>query len=140
MTATDIQLIETIRVQPGRHVPLLAGHQKRLEASCEALGYPWPGAALHAALHLHVSQLDVNNSHRLRLLLGADGRYSLESNPLAPTPEPVRLSLRSVPLQAESFWLQHKTTRSEEHTSELQSLMRISYAVFCLKKKNTISI
>src|SRR3546814_3460638 len=31
-------------------------------------------------------------------------------------------------------------TRSEEHTSELQSLMRISYAVFCLKKKNTIYI
>src|SRR3546814_8903199 len=30
--------------------------------------------------------------------------------------------------------------RSEEHTSELQSLMRISYAVFCLKKKNTYSI
>src|SRR3546814_1591841 len=29
--------------------------------------------------------------------------------------------------------------RSEEHTSELQSLMRISYAVFCLKKKNTQS-
>src|SRR3546814_3164759 len=28
--------------------------------------------------------------------------------------------------------------RSEEHTSELQSLMRISYAVFCLKKKNKI--
>src|SRR3546814_9398841 len=28
-------------------------------------------------------------------------------------------------------------TRSEEHTSELQSLMRISYAVFCLKKKRT---
>src|SRR3546814_1250483 len=28
--------------------------------------------------------------------------------------------------------------RSEEHTSELQSLMRISYAVFCLKKKNTV--
>src|SRR3546814_10879372 len=29
----------------------------------------------------------------------------------------------------------HGRTRSEEHTSELQSLMRISYAVFCLKKK-----
>src|SRR3546814_6671115 len=29
------------------------------------------------------------------------------------------------------------SNRSEEHTSELQSLMRISYAVFCLKKKNT---
>src|SRR3546814_4976215 len=33
--------------------------------------------------------------------------------------------------------LGHCTMRSEEHTSELQSLMRISYAVFCLKKKNT---
>src|SRR3546814_7528957 len=30
----------------------------------------------------------------------------------------------------------HTYIRSEEHTSELQSLMRISYAVFCLKKKN----
>src|SRR3546814_2913135 len=31
-----------------------------------------------------------------------------------------------------------KARRSEEHTSELQSLMRISYSVFCLKKKNNI--
>src|SRR3546814_2876543 len=30
-----------------------------------------------------------------------------------------------------------RSTRSEEHTSELQSLIRISYAVFCLKKKKT---
>src|SRR3546814_10317997 len=30
--------------------------------------------------------------------------------------------------------------RSEEHTSELQSLMRISYAVFCLKKKKQLTI
>src|SRR3546814_2361801 len=30
----------------------------------------------------------------------------------------------------------YENSRSEEHTSELQSLMRISYAVFCLKKKN----
>src|SRR3546814_2316773 len=32
------------------------------------------------------------------------------------------------------------SVRSEEHTSELQSLMRISYAVFCLKKKNKTNI
>src|SRR3546814_7168907 len=35
---------------------------------------------------------------------------------------------------------QFRDDRSEEHTSELQSLMRISYAVFCLKKKNKKSI
>src|SRR3546814_6700059 len=40
------------------------------------------------------------------------------------------------------FWRLRKIMniiRSEEHTSELQSLMRISYAVFCLKKKKTKS-
>src|SRR3546814_5605693 len=40
---------------------------------------------------------------------------------------------RHLDQQAVSHHLAH---RSEEHTSELQSLMRISYAVFCLKKKN----
>src|SRR3546814_1567545 len=35
--------------------------------------------------------------------------------------------------------LVHGFRRSEEHTSELQSLMRISYAVFCLKKKRRIT-
>src|SRR3546814_5621365 len=35
----------------------------------------------------------------------------------------------------ESRWITGAEARSEEHTSELQSLMRISYAVFCVKKK-----
>src|SRR3546814_8121388 len=37
--------------------------------------------------------------------------------------------------RAFAWGLPHVERRSEEHTSELQSLMRISYAVFCLKKK-----
>src|SRR3546814_4283979 len=36
-------------------------------------------------------------------------------------------------------FVQQLQNRSEEHTSELQSLMRISYAVFCLKKKNKLN-
>src|SRR3546814_2714691 len=49
----------------------------------------------------------------------------------------------SVMAKGPTGWTVHSSTlqsislrRSEEHTSELQSLMRISYAVFCLKKKN----
>src|SRR3546814_6293779 len=42
---------------------------------------------------------------------------------------------RSAPINVGSFNFECVPTRSEEHTSELQSLMRISYAVFCLKKK-----
>src|SRR3546814_1144606 len=38
-----------------------------------------------------------------------------------------------------SFVIKLVQRRSEEHTSELQSLMRISYAVFCLKKKQEIT-
>src|SRR3546814_5290392 len=41
-----------------------------------------------------------------------------------------------VPVMAALKTLYGGRGRSEEHTSELQSLMRISYAVFCLKKKN----
>src|SRR3546814_10648167 len=52
------------------------------------------------------------------------GGISPEVLPLWSAP-PGQMRLRSLPQQA----------RSEEHTSELQSLMRISYAVFCLKKK-----
>src|SRR3546814_7550736 len=62
--------------------------------------------------------------------------------------EALRLRGRAAAL-AERHHLDHTHTRprrkgqhirSEEHTSELQSLMRNSYAVFCLKKKNTNDI
>src|SRR3546814_13920273 len=42
--------------------------------------------------------------------------------------------IQQIAERSEGAW---KPSRSEEHTSELQSLMRISYAVFCLKKKKT---
>src|SRR3546814_20413677 len=55
-------------------------------------------------------------------------------SPAAPSTETARLLACGIvagPLFLAVFMIQ----RSEEHTSELQSLMRISYAVFCLKKK-----
>src|SRR3546814_4176061 len=51
------------------------------------------------------------------------------------TPLP-RGTLGAVCIQRIQIMAHARWTRSEEHTSELQSLMRISYAVFCLKKKN----
>src|SRR3546814_9574364 len=44
---------------------------------------------------------------------------------------------RDLQTQPQALLLLSGGSRSEEHTSELQSLMRISYAGFCLKKKNT---
>src|SRR3546814_7034440 len=59
----------------------------------------------------------------------------------APTRKPVIAGSRDLPPPAPcphraAWWRSPRLpARSEEHTSELQSLMRISYAVFCLKKK-----
>src|SRR3546814_6743685 len=47
----------------------------------------------------------------------------------------IHLGRQPDPMCGESIWKDVPGVRSEEHTSELQSLMRISYAVFCLKKK-----
>src|SRR3546814_1835781 len=47
----------------------------------------------------------------------------------------VRLPLAQTRKPRSAAYLEKFAQRSEEHTSELQSLMRISYAVFCLKKK-----
>src|SRR3546814_2921280 len=62
---------------------------------------------------------------------------SADSQPLPP---PQLHALRSILRETVSNAIKHSACtmlrRSEEHTSELQSLMRISYAVFCLKKKN----
>src|SRR3546814_7021370 len=61
--------------------------------------------------------------------------YYLKPQPSSP-PEPDKhqLFIVSPPIDTETLLA---NARSEEHTSELQSLMRISYAVFCLKKKKT---
>src|SRR3546814_2858678 len=49
------------------------------------------------------------------------------------------LRTHTSPVQIRTMMSQEPPIRSEEHTSELQSLMRISYAVFCLKKKKITS-
>src|SRR3546814_8527816 len=69
--------------------------------------------------------------HRAQRLAGAtglDGRCRL----YYARPDARRVDLRRWRLDRQRL---RRQWRSEEHTSELQSLMRISYAVFCLKKK-----
>src|SRR3546814_1879130 len=64
-------------------------------------------------------------------------RHRLATTGVASMHEPQSLGQRNaLCLVGQDDPLAHPRVRSEEHTSELQSLMRISYAVFCLKKKN----
>src|SRR3546814_2013311 len=64
--------------------------------------------------------------------------YTTLFRSLRPTPRPASCRWTTFEEGARPMAINHlavKSVRSEEHTSELQSLMRISYAVFCLKKK-----
>src|SRR3546814_9373317 len=71
----------------------------------------------------------------LTLLIDIDAQAGLERARLAEGKSGRRG--RGDRLEQEALPFHVRVRRSEEHTSELQSLMRISYAVFCLKKKNT---
>src|SRR3546814_2915629 len=82
---------------------------------------------------------------RASLWIGlTDGRKCKVGTLMSPrvTPQPVNagrrlrwMSSATAIDRRDPCSLDHLPERSEEHTSELQSLMRISYAVFCLKKK-----
>src|SRR3546814_6153812 len=68
-----------------------------------------------------------------------EGNFGLSATTLAmiaEARESLSLDLDVYPYTASSTVLLERIVSSEEHTSELQSLMRISYAVFCLKTKN----
>src|SRR3546814_3743771 len=67
-------------------------------------------------------------------LFRSSGRTAHVARPGAP------IARKSAPAHHDGATGPDDASRSEEHTSELQSLMRISYAVFCLKKKKEKSI
>src|SRR3546814_1833140 len=102
-------------------------------------GLDWPqpvkGAAPEDCIALHimgdriVRRPDDAGAPELEQRSGAEGsRHRLQHcNPAASPKCPFK------PMNVKDIIF--PTERSEEHTSELQSLMRISYAVFCLKKK-----
>src|SRR3546814_1869856 len=66
---------------------------------------------------------------RLAAPVGQQGAYHLLAI------DTIGLGPPRAPVDGQTGRIDHQVLRSEEHTSELQSLMRISYAVFCLKKK-----
>src|SRR3546814_4311217 len=75
-------------------------------------------------------------SKHIRLVAAFDHRHVfIDPDPVAATSFKERQRLFKLPRSSWADYDEKLISRSEEHTSELQSLMRISYAVFCLKKK-----
>src|SRR3546814_14910553 len=98
------------------------------DAAATVIDTYWPTLSLHCALPISRSRPGRRRSDSteiafvsIRLPSLGDGPQATARNQTAPTAA-----------------LTARVGRSEEHTSELQSLMRISYAVFCLKQKQQI--
>src|SRR3546814_10456987 len=89
---------------------------------CQWIEVSWPWIEFGGSA-LETYRLTVSPSRQRRIGAGID--------PLTV------IAVRVLPVKfiGVSPMVRRKSVRSEEHTSELQSLMRISYAVFCLKKK-----
>src|SRR3546814_4198806 len=111
------------------------------------IGLGYVGLPLAVALAKHFDDVvgfDVNKRRVERLAAGDDSTGEVAEDELKSS----RLKVSSDPecLRNRTFFAitvptpvdKNHRPRSEEHTSELQSLMRISYAVFCLKRKNYI--
>src|SRR3546814_5002027 len=75
-------------------------------------------------------------NERLHANIQKDGTYSVVPRMWGGLTNPTELRAIADVVEKYDAPMVKVTGRSEEHTSELQSLMRISYAVFCLKKKN----
>src|SRR3546814_2168094 len=111
-------------MKPGNAEFLLVFRLRAPSMRCHAsgelfLGGLWAGIAVRRLVR-------PANPTRLQYLRVGSGQF-LAANRARHAPDQTLGALVSLQI----------AIRSEEHTSELQSLMRISYAVFCLKKKNT---
>src|SRR3546814_7826766 len=83
-----------------------------------------PGFFMRCRWLLHLRRLGLRGRLLRKLCVGVDGEEAIDV-------------LHVVDVQRAGRLVEQQPVRSEEHTSELQSLMRISYAVFCLNKTTT---
>src|SRR3546814_2121744 len=87
--------------------------------------------------YLRLMTLGSENPHEMESLMDMELEvHHQETHLAAHTMAAFGESFPALGIVAAVLGVIHTMGRSEEHTSELQSLMRISYAVFCLKKKN----
>src|SRR3546814_5509763 len=103
--------------------------------STGAQPFIWQKRAAFHNLVAKLRELSTRFSESLMSRPGAASDESVKRRASQPYPSISSSGSIMLPFDFDIFWPRSSRTRSEEHTSELQSLMRISYAVFCLKKK-----
>jgi para-aminobenzoate synthetase/4-amino-4-deoxychorismate lyase len=105
----DFELIETMQASSSG-CPYLEKHLQRLHASAAYFGFGWDEGYLRESVRKTCAQLPADGVHRMRLSLNQDGRCAIQTAPLSPMQEPVKLLLASRPTRSDELFLRHKTT------------------------------
>jgi para-aminobenzoate synthetase/4-amino-4-deoxychorismate lyase len=102
-------VLETLLWEPQGGWYLLEGHLERLAGSAEYFGFPFDREAVIQSL-ADAADTFTGRPMRARLTLARDGLISIQSAPLEPSPEPVRVSIAPGPVDSHDSLLYHKTT------------------------------
>jgi para-aminobenzoate synthetase/4-amino-4-deoxychorismate lyase len=106
----EFELLETIYATRDEGCRHLDRHLQRLARSAAWFGFGYVEVALRDQLARACAQLPEHAPQRLRLALRQDGGCTIQSAPLKPLAEPVRLLLAAQPTDAGDLFLRHKTT------------------------------
>lgn len=109
------ELLETMHATREGGCRYLDLHLQRLRSSAAYFGFACDEARLRAALKTACDALPDGVAHRMRLALKHDGSCNIQSAPLVPLPEPVRILLSAETTEAGDLFLRHKTTVRERY-------------------------
>lgn len=116
------ELIETILVDAERRAPLLTRHLRRLEQSCEALGYAWNARMVENDIMIAVHSLTTPGTHRLRLQVARDGNRHIQTAALPSLPARQEIMLAPDALRSSEPLLRYKTTYRPWYTQTIEWL------------------
>jgi para-aminobenzoate synthetase/4-amino-4-deoxychorismate lyase len=106
----QFELFETIRASRDEGCRHRAPHLARIAQSARYFGMPFDVARAGALLDEACAGFPTGELYRLRLALGQDGQFTVQSAPLAPISEPVGLLVSNEPTEADALFARHKTS------------------------------
>lgn len=122
------RLLESLLLDEGSY-PLLERHLERLCWSAARLGYACNQEQIRQALLDHAT--GTSGQHKTRLRLAQDGSYQVESSPLQPPAQPLKLAVAAAPVDPNDLLLYLKTEQRQRYNQALQKQPEADEVLLC---------
>lgn len=124
------RLLESLLLDGGSY-PLLERHLERLHWSAQRLGYACNQEQIRQALQDHATGGGMDGQHKTRLLLAADGGFQIESSPLQPLVQPLKLAVAAAPVDPNDLLLYLKTEQRQRYDQARQKQPEADEVLLC---------